>query len=242
MNTFSTTGQSRRPSRLVEIMRSLAGSHGVPGFGFKQPFSATRRVTALVASFPEVDPEGMAAAADAGADAVEARIAGANDLRRAVQLAERLKVPFGVALPADAGTSFAASAAEVQADWIRLPLDSRISTLEWEKPAHVLTVPFDLDLHLSRGLSGLAVDVVLIDAIEPSRSELTYSGALRIRTMSELMRKPLLLRGGPGVPPAAAGACEHLGVDGLLVDMEDLRSIDLLRDYLRALEMHAERR
>jgi hypothetical protein len=241
MSTFSSTGQNRRPSRLVEILRSYSSSHGGPGFGFKQSVDKPRRVAALVASFQEIDLDAIAAAAVAGVDAVEIRYSGRDDVQHLRQMADRLAVPFGMTLPPDADASTAASAVEARADWVRLPLAGHISTMEWEKPARVLTVPFELELDLAQGLNGLAVDAVLIDQAGGAPSEFTYADALRLRALSELMKKPLLLHAGRGLPPGAAAACEHLGADALLVDVEGLRSIATLSEYLAALQTRAER-
>jgi len=196
----------------------------------------------LVASFSDVDLDVLAAAVDAGVDAVEIPFSKAIDARRLLQITEHLKVPVGLLLPAGADASMAATAAEARVDWVRLPLAARVSSLEWEKPARVLTVPFDLDLHLAQGLSGLPIDAVVVDQVADGQSELTCAEALRFRTLSELVKKPLILHVGPALPPAAAAAGEHLGADGLLVDVDGLRSIDTLRSYLQGLEAHSEHR
>ncbi len=242
MNTFSASGSTRKQSRLVEIMRSFSGSHGGPGFGFKVAAGASRRTTALVASFSEADLDAIMAAADAGADAVEIRSVTNKDLQRLFQLSERLKVPYGISLPPDANAAAAASAEEAHADWVRLPITGHISTMAWDMPARVLTVPFELDLQIAHGLNGLAIDAVLVDEAESERSEYTYADALRLRALSEVLKKPLLLRAGPGVPPDAAAACEYLGADALVVYVEGLRSIDNLKAYVSALESRTEHR
>jgi hypothetical protein len=199
-------------------------------------------VAALVASFPEIDLDAVTAAAQAGVDAIEVRFAGASDVRRLLQTTDRLNIPVGVSLSEDTDSSIAASAVEARADWIRLPFAAPISTMLWEKPARLLTVPFEIDLDLAEGLGGLALDAVVVDHAVDVQSELTYTDALRVRALSELMKKPLLLHAGPAIPPGAAATCEYLGADGLLVDVDGPRSVDALGAYLRALETHAERR
>jgi hypothetical protein len=242
MNTFSVTGSGRRQSRLVEIMRSFSESHGGSGFGFKPTTGTSKRVTALVASFPVADLDVIMAAAEAGVDAIEVRASGSKDLQLMLKASERLKIPYGVVLPADADERVAASAVEAGVDWVRLPITGHISTMEWDKPARVLTVPFGLDLLVAHGLNGLAVDAVLIDQAEGERPEFTYADALRLRSLSQVLKKPLLLHAGPGVPPGAAAACEYLGADALLVYLDGLRSIDTLNEYLRALEARGDHR
>lgn len=242
MGTFSAVGQSHRPSRLVEIMRSYARSHGGAGFGFRQPPTVARRVAALVAAFSQIDQDSIAAAVQAGADGVEIRWANGSDARKLSLLAGRLSVPWGVCLPLDADASTAAIAQEAGADWVRLPLGGVISSMQWEKPARVLTVPFELDLHLAQGVNGLAVDAVLVEPAAGALSEYTYVDAVRVRALSEIMKKPLMMHAGPGLPPGAAAACEHLGVDGLLVDVDGSGSIDTLGAYLHSLTIRAEHR
>jgi len=63
-------------------------------------------------------------------------------------------------------------------------------------------VPFDLDLDLAPGLNGIAVEVVLIDRLPGAGTEFTYAEALRLRALSELIKKPLILHAVPECRPA----------------------------------------
>jgi thiazole synthase ThiGH ThiG subunit len=116
-----------------------------------------------------------------------------------------------------------------------------VSTLAWEKPARFLTVPFDLDLVLAQGVGGLPIDAVLVEIPESVDQEFSLAEALRLRALAERARKPLLLHAGPALPASAAASSEHLGADGLLVDVAGPRSMDTLRAYLRSLESPGDR-
>jgi hypothetical protein len=178
-------------------------------------------------------------AKQAGVDALEIRIASEKDMHWLADLVNRAGVPVGVAMPATADAVAATAAAEAGADWVRLPLDANISTMEWEKPGRLLTVPFELDLDLAHGLNGLNVEAILVDQAVDMSEEFSYRDALRLGALRELIKKPLLLHAGPGLPPSAAAACEHLGADALVVYVAGARSTDTLAAYVAALEHRA---
>jgi hypothetical protein len=240
MSTLGGTMASRKQSRLAEIMRTFSGSRGGPGFGFKSQVGPRKRVTALVASFDAADVDTIGAAIEAGADAVELRFGQDFDLSGLASLVKRVTVPLGIALPPDADSAAAAIADKAQVDWVRLPIDAHISTMEWDRPVRILTVPFELDLEVAHGLTGLAVDAVLIDQSSDRGGEFTYLDALRLRALGGLIKKPLLLHSGPGLPPGAAAAGEQLGADAVMVYLSGRKSIETLSAYLRALEHRAQ--
>jgi hypothetical protein len=239
MPALTIQSQGQRPSKLVELMRNLAGSRGGTGVGFRPQTGPRTRVTALVASFAAGDTAGVMAAKGAGVDALEIRVAGEKDLVGLADLITRVAMPVGVAMPASADAEAASAAAEAGADWVRLPLDANISTMEWEKPGRLLTVPFELDLDLAHGLNGLNVEAILIDQAVEMQVEFSYRDALRLGALRELIKKPLLLHAGPGLPPSAAAASEYLGADALLVYIDGTRSTDMLSAYIAALEHRA---
>ncbi|MDB5074938.1 MAG: hypothetical protein JWO42_1117 [Chloroflexi bacterium] len=235
--TIQSPGQ--KTSKLVELMRNLAGTRGGTGVGFRRQSGPRKRVTALVASFAAGDTDGVMAAKGAGVDALEIRIAGEKDMRGLADLIARVGMPVGVSMPATADATAAAAAADAGADWVRLPLDASIATMEWEKPGRLLTVPFELELDLAHGLNGLNVEAILIDQAVEMPEEFSYRDALRLGAIRELIKKPLLLHAGPGLPPSAAAASEHLGADALVVYAAGARSTETLAAYIAALEHRA---
>jgi len=236
VNTFAANASSRRPSRLVDLIRGLTANRGGASVGFRPRPGARKRSTALIASFPFVDIDGLKAAAEAGADALEISVSSAKDMRGLSDLANKVSVPVGMALTKAADSTMALAAADAGADWVRVPFDAPVSSMEWERPSRMLTVPFSLDLELAQAVNGLGVDVILIDRADGPRAEFTYIDALRLRALSAAIKKPVLVDVGAGLPSGAASAAEHLGADGLFVVLDGLRSIDTLREYVEALE------
>jgi hypothetical protein len=176
----------------------------------------------------------VAAAVSAGADAVEIRTLEEKDRRGLRAAVEGITVPVGIEVSGDGGAIPAAEAAEAGIDWLRLPADASIAALEWEKPARMLTLPTDLDLRLVAALSALEIDAVLVDL--PARSDISIADGLRLRAMAELAKKPLLLHADGRIPAAVLAASDHLGVDGIVVDIEDASRAGGLRTLAAALK------
>jgi hypothetical protein len=226
----------RKQCRLVEIMRSIAWAPGGTGFGFRPNAGGRHRQAAIVATCAFDDAEVLAAAIDAGVDAVELRLRGAKDLSHLDAVLSGRDVPFGVVFPGPVDAEVASQAASLGVDWIRVSLDARISTLEWRRPARLLTLPFELSLDLAPGVNGLDVDAVVVEQGPGTAAEFNYADALRWRALGEAVKKPMVMHAGPGLPPESASACAKLGADALLLDLESARSIEQLKVYLRAIE------
>jgi len=131
MSSFVGTNPSKKPSRLVELMRGFSARHGGVGVGFRPQGSGQSRTVALIGSVPAGDVDALKAAVEAGADAIEIRITGDRDLPGLADVARKVRVPVGITLPARATGDAAVAAAEAKVDWIRLPIDAHISTMEW---------------------------------------------------------------------------------------------------------------
>jgi|GEM_PF-1585445 len=233
-------GADRKSSRLVEIMRAYAGARFGAGVGFRSHPDSTKRTVALVASVAPDDWDGATAAIRAGADAIEARIESADDLRAVDLLAGRVSVPLGLLLAESMDDKLPAEAAEAKVDWIRLPLTADLSSTRGERPARIISVPSDLDISLVRGLNGLAVEAVLVQAGGITSGGFTYADAVRFRAFGELIKKPLLLV-GRGEPMGSVLAAEHLGADALLIREEEPKVAETVMAYRVALEDRASR-
>ncbi len=239
MNTFSHGGPVRKPSKLVDMIRNLAGSHGGASVGFRSVDKGRKRVTAVIATLSAADGDALGAALSAGVDALEISVHGAKDATVVADAVSRFSGPVGVTVK-DADAALAEAVADAGADWVRLPLDAPVASMAWPRPARVLTVPYSLDLQLALGIGGLNVDAVLIDTVKDDRSEITYLDALRLRALSSFVKNPVLLKVSSWLPPSAAAAAEHLGADALLIQIGGSSAPSLLANYLEALEQRAD--
>jgi hypothetical protein len=241
MPALTVQSAGRHPSKLAEVMKSFSGSRSGTGVGFRPQGGKRKRVTMVVASIAGTNIDGMMASKTAGADAIELRGFVERDTKRLSETVKQVEIPVGIVLPANTDASLAASAADMGADWVRLPLDANISSLDWERPGRVLTIPFGLDLDLAVGLNGLNIEAVLIDHAVGVREEFSIRDALRLRALRDAIKKPVLLHAGPGLPPGAAGACEDVGAEALLIYLDGAASAETLTAYISALEHRASR-
>jgi hypothetical protein len=216
----SVSGSSpRRSSRLLDLARHLSSQAGGSRVGFLSREATPARRALLIASLPRLDVAAVTAAVSAGADAVEIRTLEEKDRRGLRAALAGIAVPVGIEVSGDGGMIKAAEAAEAGIDWLRMQADVSIGALDWEKAARMLTLPNDLDLRLVAALSALEIDAVLVDL--PARSDISLADGLRLRAIAELAKKPLFLHGDWRIPATVLAASDHLGVDGIVVDIED---------------------
>lgn len=224
----------RHTSRLLDLARHLASQTSTGRVGFRGGESTPARRAVLIAALPRPDTAAMAAAVAAGADALELHAAGEADLRDLGRALGGVTVPVGLDLAYAADAQSVTGAAEAGIDWVRLPLDLSITALGWERPARVLTLPEDLDLRLIATIGGLQVDAVAL-SLPGDAADLTIQAGLRVRAIADLAKKPLLLHVGARVPAAVIAACEHLGVDVVVADVEGASAAARLADLAAAL-------
>ena len=72
-------------------------------------------------------------------------------------------------------------------------LDAPVAVVAWERPARFLALPFDIDLRVTAALNGPLADAVVVTAPGDEPWTLHMAAGLRLRTLSEVIKKPLLL-------------------------------------------------
>lgn len=235
MTGLQVGSTARRPGKLAELLRA----HG-SGVGFRPHGDVRKRSMIVIGSIASSDADALAASVGAGTDALELRVATAHDVKGLGELVQRAGVPVGADVTgADDEAVLASLAIEQGVDWIRLTLAAPISALNWDRPARIVTVPFDLDLLAARGFGGLNVDAIVVNQEASARTEYTLQDAMRLRALSDIVRVPLALLAGNGIKANDVAACEQAGVNALVVPVDSVRDVPRLSALIAALEQHA---
>jgi hypothetical protein len=229
----------RRPSRLIDLIRSYGGP-GNSRLGFAARITAPQRKLAVVATLERADPLLVERAVQAGADAVEIVVATERELLEIASAVRNLSVPAGVLAAYGAAGLVANLAPDQGFDWVRLPIDAPLSVLSREKPARILSVPVTLDLRVASAVTSLPVDAVVLEASDSVSAELTLGDVLRLRAVRDVIQKPVLVNSALGLPPAALTAVDALGVNGLMVPVGSA-TVEMIRAYIASLEAAASK-
>ncbi|MGH2346190.1 MAG: hypothetical protein ACRDG4_13270, partial [Chloroflexota bacterium] len=146
MNVISS-GRPKRPSKLLDALRSRAQGGGSGHLGFGATHTEVKRRLILVASLSAFDKGALRAIAGAGADGIEVTIRGTQDLAALGALLPDMAIPVGIVLDAaESGEDLGSIIEAAGVDWIRLSLQSSALALAWEKTARFVTIPEDLEL------------------------------------------------------------------------------------------------
>ncbi|HWE64315.1 MAG TPA: hypothetical protein VHB98_21600 [Chloroflexota bacterium] len=229
---IAVTASTRGSSRFLEHLRTLVGTGGAGRVGFRAQAAAPRRHVGLVAAFQDVDVAAMRRAVQAGADALEVAVSDASALRALIEALGKLEAPVGIAVAAEAGDDLARTATEGGIDWIRLALDASLSSLAWERPARFLALPYDIDLRVTGALNGPFADAVVVTAPDDEPWTFQIAQGLRLRTFSEVIKKPLLLQEQADAPRLSAAVYEALGVAAVIVPADGPAAADRIAGYL----------
>jgi hypothetical protein len=236
MNVASNSAP-RPTSRFLDLLRARSAPGGQGRVGFRAHAEPTKRRIGLVAEFRKVDSQAMRAAVEAGADALEAPASDRQAVKLLADVQRELGVPVGMVTPSGVDADLAHAAAEAGIDWIRIDLGASIAAVGWERPARFLTIPADIDLRLTAALNGPFADAVVVVAGDTGEvSHLALGEALRLRAIGEIVKKPLILHAGVGLPPLPATVSEALGVDALLVPGTGAEAIQRIKEYATQLE------
>lgn len=236
-----TTGAQRPTSRFVEHLRTLLEGSGRGRVGFRAQAEAPKRHVGLVASLPQADLAFVRQVARQGVDAVEVPLADRAEVRSLAEIAGALDLPVGVAARDGIDDDLAASLGEAGFDWARLALDASWPALGWEHPSRFLTVPLDVDLRIVAALNAPFVEAVVLAAGEGGWSRQIAEG-LRLRTISEVVKKPLLLALPATAPALAAEVYTALGVDALILAVDGPAAADRLAAHAERLQAPAHER
>lgn len=230
---------TRTSSRLVEQLRSLAGAGGAGRVGFRAQADLPKRHVGVVASLRAPDDALMRRVAEAGADAIEVLVAGASSVRDLGQRARALSVPVGIVTQREVGEDMATIAAEAGIDWLRIDLTAPVASLGWERPARFISVPIDVDLRVTVALNAPFAEAIVAEPPRGSTWSYDVAEALRLRTLGEIVKKPILAALPAHAPMLSAGTCTALGIDAVLLSVEGAADTDLLTEYLSQLQTPA---
>lgn len=232
-------------SRFIDRLREAweGGGHQPMGFARaaqKQPPSLLT-ILALSSSTPET----VAAAVEAGADALLLSLdAPGSNLDGVAGIAEAAgKVPWGVSLSAPAEETVQALR-ERGCDYLVFPLaQAPISILQEEEMGKVLTVDARLEERLARGVEQLAVDAVLARVEVEGR--VTLDRFLEYLYLFSLTGQPLLVNLPQEWTAADLEELRDDGVSGLVVPFagrEQAGEVRRLKEALASLGPRSRRK
>ncbi len=213
-------------SKLVERLRAITVGP-VERIGFGARASVPPPALLLVVVLPESNPELARAAIQGGADALEIRVSVQTDVAAEAQtLAEILKIagdrPCGVLPvgPVRLEVKRLEALRAIGFDFAAITTHDSPAVLSLRGMARVLTVDNSLDLELLRGISELPIDCVEVFTASPEGFGKPFSlrDALRVKTLSMLVRKPILLRGEQSIQPDDVVSLYETGIEGLVID------------------------
>jgi hypothetical protein len=236
-----TTGAPRPTSRFVEHLHSIADGGGRGRVGFRAQAAAPKRTVGVVASLQQADPSLLRRLAQEDIDAVEVNVAdraGAHSLKEVVDAFEK---PVGIATQVEVDDELAAALVESGIDWARLTLDAPWLALGWERPSRFLTVPIDVDLRISGALNAPFVEAVVLVPSGDGWSQ-QLSEALRLRTISEIVKRPIVAAVPASAPALSAEVYGALGIDAVLIEVDGPAAIERLAAHAARLQATAHSR
>ncbi|MDE3076703.1 MAG: hypothetical protein KGJ86_14895 [Chloroflexota bacterium] len=227
-------------SQLVKLLKNAGRATGRPtaGFGARSQ-EAPRRRLVLIAALDGPDIDAARAAIEAGADVVEIPVradAGDKDLVAVGELIAELPVPVGVAVPGSVPAGFDARALEGKGlDYLKVEAgDVPATVFLAEGLAVVLEVKesfSDVMLKMLNFLPAKAIQVDSPDTVEG----FTVKRLMEERVSRELIGKPLLMRIGASIKPAAAQLLTLVAPNALVVPAAEVgpwkRAIADLKDF-----------
>jgi hypothetical protein len=235
---IASTAAARSTSRFVEHLRTLSGTGGRGRVGFHAHAEAPKRHVGLVASLDRgADLSLIRQLVQAGADAVEVTVRDRAAMTALRTAGSAVDVPLGIVSRIDVDDDLAGDAAEAGIDWIRLELEAPLMALGWERPSRFLTVPLDVDLRIAGALNAPFVEAVVITAPQNEMWSQQIVEGLRVRTLSEGVKKPFLVAVSDNDPVLSGEVCAALGIDAVLVSVDGPSGAEHVAAYVA--QLHA---
>ncbi|MGH2366221.1 MAG: hypothetical protein ACRDGF_01785 [Chloroflexota bacterium] len=227
-------------SELVRLLRfaSHATTRATAGFGARAHESKRRLV--LIASLPALDAATARQAAADGADVLEVPLTadGSSGLRAFI---EGLDVPIGGVIAGPLPPTFDGQALEGQGlDYVKVEAgDVPAAVFLISGVAVVLELKDALTENLLKALNFLPERAVQVDAPD-SVEGFTVRELMEKRVDRELVRKPLLMKVGSGIKPAAAQLLTLIAPNALVVPAGDVAAWSAALADLKDLEEEEE--
>lgn len=219
-------------NKLREWLKRVAGFEAPRmGFGAAAP-KAKGPTMGLLATVPSLDKKAIAAALEAGAEAlvVPAAISGDTEaLRSAIQESPPclwgLQIQGGQAPDPEQGF-----------DFFLLTPSSALSALKGEEQGRLLEVDPSWDDVQLRVLEQLPVDGLVFSLPIRGEEGLAVQHLLAVRRLSSLLRKPLVLELGRALSAQDLELLRDGGLTGLLVSTSQARWSSTLKELKQAIE------
>lgn len=211
-------------SQLVRLLKNAGRITGRPTAGFGSRQEGPRKRLILTAALDHIDAGAAKKAIEAGADVIEVTAEhGGKALDQLKDLIKMVDVPVGVRMPGEVPPDFDFEAlAKTGVDYIKVEAGEVPATVFLvEGPAVVLEVKETFSDTMLKMLNFLPAKVVQVDSPEDIQG-FTVKRLMEARVDRELVGKPLLMRVGASIKPAAAQLLSLIAPNGLVVPANDV--------------------
>jgi hypothetical protein len=231
-----SSGRQKRPSKLLDALRSRAQGTGTGHLGFGNVPAPAKRRPAILASLSSITPSTIEAIERAGVDGIELVVRKQADLEAIRSALPGLSVPLGIVLDTASGWIPSDAGNLPDIDWVRLSVEVSAAVLAWEKPARFVSIPEDLDVRRAPAFNLLEVDAFLLDGTWVNSGELSIEDALRLAALAEIFKKPVILNVGKGLSTDLVAVSKQWGINGLLYELNSAGEVAAMATYIKDLE------